>query len=118
DDRAGVVVSRARHESLAELVVHGVEHDQTACRRTALTGVRERGGKRPLDGALEVGVIADDERVLTTELEHDLRQAAAGVLVDPAARRRRPREADEVDVRMLDERRTGFARSLNDAQDA
>ena len=69
---------RARSEPLAEVVVDRVEDDDAARRGAALTGVRERRGERPLDGVVEVGVVADDERVLAAELEADLREPPAG----------------------------------------
>ena len=58
----------ARGEALDERVVDGVEHDDAARRRAPLAGVRERGRERPLDRAVEIGVVADDERVLAAEL--------------------------------------------------
>ena len=56
--------SHAAREPVAERLVDLVEDDDAARRRAALPGVGERGGDRPLDGAVEVGVVADDERVL------------------------------------------------------
>ena len=91
--------SRARPRArVAELLVDRVEDDDPAGRRAALARVRERRGQRPGDGAVEIGVVADDERVLAAELEADLREPPPSRLVDPAPGRRRAREADEIDV--------------------
>ena len=78
-------------EPVAERVVDRVEDDDPARRRAALAGVRERRGDRPFDGAVEVGVVADDERVLAAQLHHRLREPAARGLGDRAPRRRRAR---------------------------
>ncbi len=98
----------AIEQALAERVVDRVEDDDPARRRAALARVRERRGERPRHGVVEVGVVADDERVLAAELEAHLREPARRRLVDRPPGRGRAREADEVDVGMLDERRARF----------
>ena len=80
-----------REQPLSERVVDGVEDDDAARRGAPLAGVRERRGERPLDRAVEVGVVADDERVLAAQLHAGLRQAATGRLGDRAPGRRRAR---------------------------
>ena len=109
----------ASDESLAEGVVDRVEHDDAARRRAALPGVRERRREHPLDRAVEIGVVADDERVLPAELETRLRESARCGLVDRAAGRGRAGEAHEVDVRMVDERRARLgAEPVHDVEHA
>ena len=72
-------------EPLDERVVDRVEHDDPARSRAPLAGVRERRRERPLDRPVEVGVVADDERVLAAELHDRLREPAARRLGDQAA---------------------------------
>ena len=70
-----------------------------------------------MDRVVEIGVVADDERVLAAELEADLGEPAGGRLVDQAPRRGRARKADEVDIGVLREGRTRFVpESLHDVQ--
>ena len=57
-----------------------------------------------LDGAVEVGVLEDDERRLAAELERQLLAAAGGRLADDPADFGRAGEGDLVDVGMVDER--------------
>ena len=64
----------------------------------ALARVAERGENRGLDGRVEIGIVADDQRVLPAELEADLRQPRARRLRDVAADRGGPGEADDVHV--------------------
>ena len=79
DHRADVAERpRRTREPPAEVVVDGVEHDDPTRRRAALARVREGRLERPLDGAVEVGVVADDERVLPAQLHHGLRETASG----------------------------------------
>ena len=47
-----------------------------AAGRAALPGVAERRERSPLHRFVEIGIVADDERVLAAELERDLRAAA------------------------------------------
>ena len=72
----------AAHEPFAELVVYRVEDDDAARRSTALSRVRERRRERPVIALSEIGVVADDERVLAAELEADLREPPRRPLVD------------------------------------
>ena len=104
DDRLRWKRARLLDQPLAERVVDVVEHDDPARRGAALAGVREGGGDRPAHGVPEIGVVADDERVLAAELEADLCEPSPGGLVDPATGRGGAGEADEVDVLVLDER--------------
>src|SRR5258708_1643658 len=85
--------------SSAKRIVHGVEDHARARRSTALPGIRKRRRERPLDGTVEVGVVANDERVLSAQLEHNLRQPSTAVFRDPPPRLCRSREADQVDLR-------------------
>ena len=111
--------SAAASEPLAERVVDRVEDDDAARRSAALPRVRERRGDGPFDGAVEIGVVTDDERVLAAELQTRLREAAAGRLGDRAAGRGGAGEADEVDARMLDERQARLASEpLDDVEHA
>ena len=108
DDRLRVERPRGLEQALAEGVVDRVEDDDPTGRGAALARVREGGGDRPGHGVAEVRVVADDERVLATELEARLRQPTCRRLVDRAPGRGRAREAHEVDVGMLDERSARF----------
>ena len=68
---------------------------------------------------LEVGVVADDERVLAAELEADLGQALAGDARDHPPDRGRAGEADDGDARVLDERLARLAaEAVDDVEDA
>src|SRR5204862_1087130 len=99
DPRPRLVALRALDEPIAELVVDGVEHDDSARRSAPLPGIGESRGERPLDCAFELRVVAHDERVLAAELERHLRQPGGRALVDPAPRLRRAREAHEIHLR-------------------
>src|SRR6185436_463371 len=96
DHRPGLVAARTCEEAFAELVVHGVEDHDAARRSTPLYGIRERRRKGPLDGPVEVRVVADDERVLPTQLEDHLREPCTRAFRNRAARLGRAREADQV----------------------
>ena len=69
---------RPRDQRVAERVVDGVEHDDAAAGGAALTGVDERRGDRVLGGQRQVGIVADDQRILAAELEADLREDRRG----------------------------------------
>ena len=86
--------------------------------RPRIAGRRSRSrGQRPLDRPVEVGVVADDERVLAAQLHHRLRQSPARHLGDKAAGSRGAGERDEVDARVLDERHPRLgAEPLDDVQ--
>ena len=60
--------------------------------------------ERPLDCTVEVGVVADDERVLSAELHDRLREPAARRLGEETAGARRPRERHEIDPAVFRER--------------
>ena len=106
--------SRSRND-----FVYRVEDDDPARGGTPLARVRERRREDPLDRAIEIGVVAHHERVLAAELEARLRKASCRSLVDRAAGGRGAGEAHEVDVRVLDERRTGLAAEpVHDVEDA
>jgi len=93
DDRAEIVVvagadlqaSRALDQHVPEILVDGIENDDAAARRTALAGVAERRKDRPLGRVFEVGVIADHERVLASQLQGDPGEPRAGDARDLAA---------------------------------
>ena len=89
--RADALRPRALEQQLAEAVVDGVEHDQARARRAALAGVREGRERGRLRRPLQVGVVADDERVLAAELEADLGEPLSGRLARSAVRRRSSR---------------------------
>ena len=109
----------ACEEARTELVVDGIHDDDPARRRAPLAGVRERGGDRPLDCPIEVGVVAHDERVLAAELHDRLREPPPRGLRDRAPCRSRARERDQVDRGILDERHPGLgAEALHHVQDA
>ena len=78
--RADSLRPRALEQELAEAVVDGVEHDQARARRAALARVREGRERSRLRRPLQVGVVADDERVLAAELEADLGEPLSGRL--------------------------------------
>ena len=54
---------------------------------------------------VEIGIVADDQRVLAAQLQADLGQTCAGRLLDEAPDRGRSGEADDVHVGRLDQRR-------------
>ena len=80
-------------------------------------GVHARADQRARGGAVEVGVGADDHRVLAAELERDGQQLAATGLRDLAPGRDAAGERDLVDAR-LHERGAGLAVAHQDLEHA
>jgi hypothetical protein len=80
DHRAEIIIVAASdtefadplEQKCAKALVNLIEHDDPAPRSTALAGIAEGGENRPVGGEVEIGVFADDDRVLPTELEADL----------------------------------------------
>ena len=91
--------------------------DAGAC----LTAVGERAPERALDGAVEVGVVEHEHRVLAAELEHGrgTSRSAAARATEPCRPRSSPVKTTACDAPMADERLAdGRAGALNDADEA
>ena len=86
--------------------------------RAGLAAVRERAPEGALDGALEIGVVEDEHRVLAPELEHDRAQAVGRGPRDAPADLDRAGEHDRRDPAMADERLADLAAALDDAHQA
>ena len=104
DHRPGVVLARLGHEPVAELIVDRVEDDDPAGGGAALAGVRERRCERPATALSRSASSQTTSAFLPPSSRQTFARRRARGLVDPAPGRRRAREGDEVDVRMLDER--------------
>ena len=70
--------------------------------------MQEHRGEREVDRRLEVGVGEDDVGVLAAEFERDPLDGRRGRGHDPGARRDAAGERDQVDVRVLGQRRAGL----------
>ena len=111
----GLLVERAAEpdppgpldELVDELVVDRLLDQQPGAGRADLAGVQEDRGQREVERHLEVGVGEDDVGVLAAELERDLLHGAGGGGHDPPAGRQAAGERDQVDARVLGERRAG-----------
>ena len=85
--------------------------------RADLAAVAEGAVERVEGGAVEIGVLEDDHRVLAAELEHDRLQPARRVGVDLAAGLDRAGEGDAAHQRMRDQRRAGILAVAGDDVD-
>ena len=92
----------ARHEAAHEAVVDGVGDEHPLGRDAELAGVGVRRTDRALGGALDVGVLEDQDGVLATELERAVDQSLGTAGGDALAGRGRAGEADVVGA--LDDR--------------
>ena len=97
-------VACAIDETADQIVGNRFVHDQPAARGAALAGGPERGPQDAVGGEVEIRVGHDRDGVLAAQLERDARQASRGLDRDRAARVAVAGEADDVDVRVLDER--------------
>src|SRR5439155_4696059 len=73
-----------------------------------LSGITECRAKRPRYRIRQIRIVADDERIFSTELETDLGKTTARSFGNPAADLARTGEAHDRDVSMLDQRRACF----------
>ena len=88
-----------------ELVVDRLLDDQPRAGGADLAGVQEDRGERHVERGLAVGVGEDDVGVLAAELEGDLLHRAGRGGHDPLAGAEPAGEGDQVDARVLAERR-------------
>ena len=115
DQRAGLrlVVERTAEadplrpvdDGVHELVVDRLLDDQARTGGADLAGVQEDRGERHVERRLAVRVGEDDVGVLATKLESDLLHRARGGGHDPLAGGETAGEGDQVDARVLGERR-------------
>ena len=76
---------------------------------TDLAAVRDSGSQDVFDGAVDIGVLPDDGRGLTTEFERDICEVHPGRSHDRLARFDAPGHRDHVDGGGFDQRGTGLA---------
>src|SRR5690606_33622110 len=94
---------RVRDELLRERLDDAAVDDDALDGHANLTLMHERAERCRVHGALDVGVVEDDQRVLAAELEHAALQQRAGLRGELGADGRRAREADAAHRRIRDE---------------
>jgi hypothetical protein len=100
-------VSMRRLSFATSASLHTFLHQQARSRAAHLPLVEPDRVDDPLDHAVEVRVLEDDERALAAQLERQLLAAARRRASDDAPTSVEPGERDLVDVRMVDDRRAG-----------
>ena len=83
-----------------ECVVDATLRDHARRGRAALPGGAERRPEDPVDGELDVGVVENDDRVLASELEVDVRERVGRGLQHLDARLAGAGQRDHACVRM------------------
>ena len=111
-------VSMRRLSLLDEALGDALLHEQPRAGAADLALVEPDRIDDAFDGAVEIGILEDDEGRLAAELERQRLARAGGRLADQAADLGRAGEGDLVDAGMLDERRAGGAVAGDDVDDA
>ena len=128
DQRAdvGVLVERAADAQPAharldlgdEGVGDALLHQQPRAGAADLALVEPDAVDQPFDGAVEIGVLEDDEGRLAAELQRQFLAGAGGRLADDLADFGRAGEGDLVDAGMIDDRSTRAGTARQDVDDA
>jgi hypothetical protein len=106
-----------RGEPLDELVAHRLRDEHALGGGADLTGVDERRVGQRVDGAGDVRIGCDDERVLAAELEVQVLHHRRGDRGDARPGRDRAGHGDHAHLRMGDERLPGLAAVAGDDVD-
>ena len=116
--RSGAAPARAVSRSTNVVVQPGRARRSARSRRTPDRSC-ERPPQRALDGAVEIGVVEDEHRVLPAKLEHRRAEPLGGGLRDGSPDLGGSREDDAADPAMADEGvADGLAGALDDADEA
>ncbi|CCV04004.1 hypothetical protein MESS2_1190004 [Mesorhizobium metallidurans STM 2683] len=128
DQRAdiGVLVERAADAQPAhphldlgdEGVGYAFLHQQPRTGAADLALVEPDAVDQTLDGAVEIGVLEDDEGRLAAKLQRQFFAGPRGGFPDDLADFRRTGEGDLLNACMIDDRRTRFRAALDDVDDA
>src|SRR5262249_54162672 len=95
---------RAIHQSVHELPVDTLLHDDAAGRCTTLPGRSKRPPEPALDGEVEISVIEHDHRVLAAKLKRTMLEALGSSGADNASDFGRTGQRDRTNIRMLRQR--------------
>ena len=110
---------RRREQSGAKLVVDGAENNDPTPGGASLAGIAERRKKGPANRFVEIGVIADHQRVLAPQLERKFCQAPARLDGNLASDRAGASETDHTDVGIRHQGRPGLgAEAVDDIEHA
>jgi len=109
----------ALDQHLAKLFVNRIEDEDATAGGASLTGIAERGKQNPFGAVVEIGVVANDERILAAKFERYFCQSLSGSHSDLFAHERRAGETDHADGWILDEWCARlFAIALHDVEQA
>ncbi|MCY1238453.1 hypothetical protein D9M72_511930 [compost metagenome] len=103
-------------QTLVEERRHAFLHEDARTGAANLALVEPNGVHHTLNGAVDVGIVKDDERRFAAEFQRQRLAGAGGAFANEPADLRRACKGDLVDIRMLDDQRAGFALAGHDVQ--
>ena len=96
------------HDALGEVVGDTIEDINALGAGADLAGIQKRGPRAGAAGDIEVGIAANDERIVATELAVELLHLLGAQLADALAGFGRTGQRDEIGAGVRDERFAEF----------